>query len=152
MAYSQVALRAAEETRLAWFKMFSMLKRDGVLYLSLPPDSTAAQGILRSDPYDLALREMNERYVAQLPPYYRIVIMEGLFSDLDAVRVLSEDRGFVPYLLASKDPKTPNSRLLIKFPVERGEETSEMIGAIQRIRVARRKSPFTVKYDPYSID
>lgn len=152
MAYSQVALRAAEETRLAWFKMFSMLKKDGSLYISLPRDSTVAQGILRSDPYDLALREMNERYVAQLPPYYRIVIIEGLFSDLDPVRVLSEDRGFMPYLLASKDSKTTNSRMLIKFPVDRGEECSEMIGAIQRIRVARKKSPFTVKYDPYSID
>ena len=156
-AYSQVSLRAQEEVRLQWFKLFSLLNRDGNLYLALPSDSPVAQGIIRSDPYDLALREMNERYATDLPPYFRLLLVEGVFAELDSLRILLEDRGFTSFILEAgadqhRKGSELTSRLLVKFPVDRGEECADLISATQRIRVTRKKSPFAIKYDPYSIE
>ncbi len=156
-AYSQVSLRAQEEVRLQWFKLFSLLKSDGHLYLALPGDSPVAQGIIRSDPYDLAYREMNERYATQLPPYFRLLLVEGVFAELDALRILLEDRGFTSFILEARAEhhrkgRELTSRLLVKFPVDRGEECADLMSATKRIRVTRKKSPFAIKYDPYSIE
>ncbi len=156
-AYSQVSLRSQEEVRLQWFKLFSLLESDGYLYLALRGESAVGQGVIRSDPYDLALREMTERFEAKLPPYFRLLVVEGIFSELDALRSLLEDRGFTSFLLAPRvdqHRKTGDttSRLLVKFPVDRGDEFAELISATQRIRTTRKKSPFAIKFDPYSID
>ena len=159
-AYSQVSLRAQEEVRLQWFTLFSLLEGDGRLYLALPGDSAVAQGIIRSDPYDLALREMNERFTTELPPYFRLLLVEGAYAELDALRLLLEGRGFSSFLLDPrlrqatrvKSGSELNSRLLVKFPVDRGDECAEIISATQRIRGSRKKTAFSIKYDPYSID
>ncbi len=149
VAYSQVDLRSQEDVRVHWFKLLSQLQPDGDFYLSLPASEVIAQGLIRCDPYELASREMRERFDASLPPYFRILICEAPFAELTAIADLLTARGFLSFSL----PKSAKGvgRLLVKYEVGRGEEFAELISGLQRVRVAQKKEPFALRFDPYSI-
>jgi len=149
LAYSQVQLRSQEEVRSHWFKLLSLLQPDGAFYLSLPSSETISQGLVRADSYDLASREMHERHDAKLPPYFKLMICEGPFSDLAKISELLEVRGFISFPLPqTKDGK---GRLLVKYEVAKGEEISEFFASLQRVRAAQKREVFALRFDPYSI-
>ena len=149
LAYSQVQLRSQEEVRSHWFKLLSLLQPDGAFYLSLPSSETISQGLVRADSYDLASREMHERHDAKLPPYFKLMICEGPFSDLAKISELLEARGFISFPLPqTKDGK---GRLLVKYEVAKGEEISEFFASLQRVRAAQKREVFALRFDPYSI-
>jgi len=149
LAYSQVQLRSQEEVRSHWFKLLSLLHPDGVFYLSLPSSETISQGLVRADSYDLASREMHERHDAKLPPYYKLMICEGPYSDLAKISELLEARGFISFPLPqTKDGK---GRLLVKYEVAKGEEIADLFASLQRVRAAQKREILTLRFDPYSI-
>ena len=92
---------------------------------------------------------MNERYDAGLPPYFRILVCEAPYTELTAIADLLTSRNFPSIAL----PRSGNGkgRLFVKFEVERGEEFTEIIAGIQRLRAAQKREPLTLRFDPYSI-
>ena len=148
-AYSQVDLRSQEEVRLQWFKLISQLTEGGILYLSLPAQSTIGQGILKSDPYDLARRETEERYSAKLPPYYRTLLVEAPFADLQSIGDLLRERGIEANLIEGSQKKS--SKLLVKFAVSEGQDCAALISSVQRIRASKKQNYLGLKFDSYSI-
>jgi primosomal protein N' (replication factor Y) len=148
-AYSQVDLRSQEEVRLQWFKLISQLTEGGILYLSLPAQSTIAQGILKSDPYELARRETEERYSAKLPPYYRTLLIEAPFADLQSIGHLLRERGIEANLIEGSLKKS--SKLFVKFAVSEGQDCAALISSVQRIRASKKQNYLGLKFDSYSI-
>jgi hypothetical protein len=115
----------------------------------LPSSETISQGLVRADSYDLASREMHERHDAKLPPYFKLMICEGPFSDLAKISELLEVRGFISFPLPqTKDGK---GRLLVKYEVAKGEEISEFFASLQRVRAAQKREVLALRFDPYSI-
>ncbi len=147
--YSHVDLRSQEEMRSHWFKLLASLTPDGDFYLSLPAQEIVAQGMIRSQAYDLALRESNERFLVQLPPFYRVIICEGSFTDLAGLSALLQARNFIAYAMV----KTAKGidRVLVKVELARGEEFSELLAGVQRVRAAQKNPPFALRFDPFSI-
>ena len=148
-AYSQVELRSQEDVREQWFKLLGQLAPNGDFMISLPQADSISQGLLRSAAYELSAREMNERYDAGLPPYFRILVCEAPYTELTAIADLLTSRNFPSIAL----PRSGNGkgRLFVKFEVERGEEFTEIIAGIQRLRAAQKREPLTLRFDPYSI-
>jgi primosomal protein N' (replication factor Y) len=149
LAYSQVQLRSQEEVRSHWFKLLAQLEPDGAFYLSLPSTETISQGLIRADSYDLASREMHERHDAKLPPYYKLMICEGPYSDLSKISELLEARSFISFPLP--ETKDGKGRLLVKYEVAKGEEIAEFFASLQRVRAAQKREILTLRFDPYSI-
>jgi len=148
-AYSHVDLRSQEEMRSHWFKLLSSLAPEGDFYLSLPAHEVLSQGMIRSQAYDLALRESNERFLAQLPPFYRTIICEGNFADLAGLSALLQARAFISYPMVNSAKGI--DRLLVKVETARGEEFSELLAGVQRIRAAQKSPLFALRFDPFSI-
>ena len=148
-AFAQVDLRSQEEVRLQWFKVISQLMEGGILYLSMPANSVVAQGVLRGDPFELARRESEERFSAKLPPFYRTLVIEAPFADLQAIIVLVGEKGFEATLLEGTQKKS--AKLLIKFEVTQGSQCAALMSSIQRIRASKKQSYLGLKFDSYSI-
>jgi len=148
-AFSQVDLRSQEEVRLQWFKIISQLMEGGILYLSMPANSVVAQGVLKGDPFELARRESEERFSAKLPPYYRTLVIEAPFNDLQAITDLVGEKGFDATLLEGTQKKS--AKLLIKFAVSDGVQCAALMSSIQRIRASKKQSYLGLKFDSYSI-
>jgi len=148
-AFAQVDLRSQEEVRLQWFKMISQLMEGGILYLSMPANSVVAQGVLRGDPFELARRESEERFSAKLPPFYRTLVIEAPFADLQAIITLVREKGFEATLLEGTHKKS--AKLLIKFEVTQGSQCAALMSSIQRIRASKKQSYLGLKFDSYSI-
>ena len=149
LAYSQVQLRSQEEVRSHWFKLLAQLEPDGAFYLSLPSSETVSQGLVRADSYDLASREMHERHDAKLPPYIKLMICEGPYSDLSKISELLEARSFISFPLP--ETKDGKGRILVKYEVAKGEEIADFFASLQRVRAAQKREILTLRFDPYSI-
>jgi hypothetical protein len=85
-----------------------------------------------------------------LPPFTRLLSLEGSFSELTLLRDLLEEKGVSAYgLQAGRDGK---GRLLVKIPVERNQEIVELFAALTRIKIAKKEDTFSYRFDPYAID
>lgn len=147
-AYSHIDLRSQERVRLLWFSMLSKLSADGAAYIGLPPQLEISQGLLRSDAYNLALRELHERGRVQLPPSFRLVTLEGTHSELSAIASLFSTKGFSSFPVAGK--RVDRSKLLVKIPSLDAQIFIELLHSIQRIRALKKEEPFGIAFDPYS--
>ena len=148
-AYGQIELRSQEEVRAHWFNLLSLLEKDGEIYFSMPPSLEVSQGLIRSNAYDLALREMHERDRVHLPPFTRLLSLEGAFSELTDVSNMLEEKGIRTYGLHSG--KDGRGRVLVKIPVERNDEILELFAALTRIKVVKKEDPFSYRFDPFAI-
>ena len=148
IAYSHIDLRSQERVRLLWFSMLSKLSQDGAAYIGLPPQLEVSQGLLRSDAYGLALRELHERSRVQLPPSFRLVTLVGNHSDLSATASLFTSKGFSSFPVDGK--RIDRSKLLVKIPSSNALAFIELLHSIQRIRALKKEEPFGIAFDPYS--
>jgi len=149
-AYGQIELRSQEEVRAHWFTLLTLLEKDGEIFFAMPSSLEVSQGLMKSNAYDLALREMHERNRVNLPPFTRLLSLGGSFSELTLLKDLIEERGVSAYgLQAGKDGK---GRLLVKIPVERNQEIVELFAALTRIKIAKKEEAFSYRFDPYTID
>jgi primosomal protein N' (replication factor Y) len=149
-AYGQIELRSQEEVRSHWFNLLTLLEKDGEIFFAMPSSLEVSQGLMRSNAYDLALREMHERNRVNLPPFTRLLSLGGSFSEVKVLNDLLDEKGISSYGLQSgKDGK---GRLLVKIPVERNEEILQLFAALTRIKVAKKEEAFSYRFDPYAID
>ena len=149
-AYGQIELRSQEEVRAHWLTLLTLLEKDGEIFFAMLSSLEVSQGLMKSNAYDLALREMHERNRVNLPPFTRLLSLEGSFSELTLLRDLLEEKGVSAYgLQAGRDGK---GRLLVKIPVERNQEIVELFAALTRIKIAKKEDTFSYRFDPYAID
>jgi hypothetical protein len=92
---------------------------------------------------------MHERHDAKLPPYFKLMICEGPYSDLSMISKLLEARDFISFPLP--ETKDGKARILVKYEVAKGEEIAEFFASLQRVRAAQKREVLALRFDPYSI-
>ncbi len=153
LLYSRVGLRSQEEARSHWFTLLSQLGRNGIFHLTLPSSDPISQGLMRSQPFELAERELVQRFAPKLPPFFRTVVIGGVFSELESLSRILRERDFESFNLARTSRGNDQlDRLLVKVPTANGEAFSEIISSTQRIRSSQKKPLFTLKFDSFSVD
>ena len=148
--YSHIELRSQEEARAHWFNLLSLLSSEGEAYFSLLPSEEISQGLIRSTAYDLALRELHERERVQLPPFTRLLIVNGAFHNIDNLAALLKSRDIPAFLIDSADEG--KGRLLVKIPVERSDESMELLSSVIRIGIAKKEESLSFIFDPFSMN
>jgi primosomal protein N' (replication factor Y) len=132
-------LRSSELARKLLFDLRALGAKN--YYLEVENSDYFAQVIQLGDSYKSALRELEERSLAKLPPEYRIVTVEcdsksaAVFEELDFVDSVTYSSGIA----------------VIKAPIASGFKLSSFIHEVVNYRSLRKLKPWSVKVDPLDI-
>lgn len=152
-------LRAAEEALRRWLNAAALVRPGGHVVAVGDPAHPALQALVRWDPAGFARRETDERSQAHLPPAARIATVTGDLGALDDVLHLLDlpDGAEVlgPVAVDAPPPSAPAApagavehRVLLRVPRAAGQELSQALGDLQRIRSARKLDPVRIQVDP----
>ena len=150
----QLSLRAFERTRIETLRVLSMLKPGGELFLSLPSNHSLSQYLLLGNSTSANAREIAERDSAQLPPNFRLIIIEG--EELTPVQSALQDFverneltliGPIPH-----GKRRDEVRLILKTPRLCAPAIIIRLTEINRV-LSMRRSPLIRSYiDPYDLE
>ena len=150
----QLSLRAFERTRIDTLRVLSMLKPGGEIFLSLPSNHSLSQYLLLGNSASANAREIAERDSAQLPPHFRLIVVEG--EDLTSVQSALQD-------FLERDELTligpiPNGRrrdevrLILKTPRLCAPAVILRLTEINRVLSMRRSHLIRSYIDPYDLE
>ena len=158
---NRVDLRSLEYARRMIFENISRLSNisDGSIYLDMTSDNPTSQGILRSDPYGLCLREIADRKSSNLPPFTRVATLTG---ESTVIRQLASSLADNPLfisisVLANSESRIVNqgnantSKLILRSEIARSTEFSEFFRDLSRYRGIKALAPLQIRIDPFSI-
>ncbi|MFM8235744.1 MAG: hypothetical protein ACKN9N_05095 [Actinomycetota bacterium] len=135
-------LRAEERLLDNWFTLLRSIRDDASIFIDLGHDSRVVQSIISDSPLRLAKALLVERENVKLPPWYRVVKIEG------------EELGSLQEQIKLKFPNIEVSKsklsheYVLRIPVEESEEVIQGIHALAKYRSASRKALLSVAIDP----
>ena len=135
----QNSLRSSEIARKKFFDLLAL--NADQYFFNLPSSDYFSQNLLLGDSFKACVRELQEREVAKLPPFYRIAIIE---CDSKAVPIF-EEQPFVHSVIFKK------GRALIKVKIEDAARLSEFLQGLSKYRSLRKLKPWNVKVDPLDL-
>lgn len=142
-------LRAGEEALRRWLNAAALVRPGGHVVAVGDPGHPALQALVRWDPAGFARREAEERAQAHLPPAARIATVTGDVGAVDDVLHLLDLPEGAEVL--GPVPVGDDQRLVLRVPRAGGDALSEALGALQRVRSARKLDPVRVQVDPLTI-
>ncbi|WP_157829581.1 primosomal protein N' [Nocardioides alpinus] len=142
-------LRAAEEALRRWLNAAALVRPGGHVVAVGDPAHPALQALVRWDPTGFARREAEERSQAHLPPAARLATVTGDLGALDDVLTLVDLPEGAEVL--GPVPVDDEHRVLLRVPWSRGEDLSQALGDLQRVRSARKLDPVRIQVDPLTI-
>lgn len=142
-------LRAGEEALRRWLNAAALVRPGGHVVAVGDPGHPALQALVRWDPAGFARREAEERAQAHLPPAARIATVTGDVGAVDDVLHLLDLPEGAEVL--GPVPVGDEQRLVLRVPRAGGDALSEALGALQRVRSARKLDPVRVQVDPLTI-
>lgn len=155
---NRVDLRSLEIVRRLMFENLGRLSTDegAAIYLDLASDNPLAQGLLKGAVYANSLVELNERKNLNLPPFFRIALLQG---DTPAIRQLARNLEgndlFCAVALQENFEDASGgkakSRLVLRSEIARSTEFSEFFRDLARYRGIKGLAPFQLRMDPFSI-
>jgi primosomal protein N' (replication factor Y) len=171
-------LRVTEEALRRWSNAAALARPAGaggrVVVVGDPADP-AVQALVRGDPGGFALRELEQRQAAHLPPAARLATLTGAEEDLTAalaelilpagtevlgpVAVRPPPRagpgagpGTGPGAGPGAADEEGSARLLLRTPRASGPALSRALLHMQGVRAARKLRPVRVQVDPVALD
>ncbi len=149
--FGRTGLRADEQGELFWVNASSKLKTGGVLYISLPNEHPISQCFLRGSFTQRYEALIAERTDVQLPPEFRLVVVESTRSDVSFfARYLQDSAPHGPVsVIGPMDRPKGLSRIIIKSPVEEGNAMIQTVYEFNRVRSLQGESILRVSVDPY---
>lgn len=135
-------LRAEERLLDNWFTLLRSIRDDASIFIDLGHNSRVVQSIISDSPLRLAKALLVERENVKLPPWYRVVKIEG------------EELGSLQEQIKLKFPNIEVSKsklsdeYVLRIPVEESEEVIQGIHALAKYRSASRKALISVAIDP----
>jgi len=148
--FNRIGLHAEESARRNWFTALSLMKIGGEGYVSLPSAHPVSQSLLKWSLYPQIDVEIKERQVAELPPYSRLLTIEGKRSELAQLRIIFESIDLFQRI-SSLDIDSEESKLILRVPMDRSEELSEFVKDFKRVRSLKSLPPLRIRLDPYEI-
>ena len=135
----QNKLRSSELARKTLFDIKALRAKE--YYIDLETNDYFSQAILNGDSMKLALNELRERTAVNLPPEFRIAIVE---CDAKSAAIF-EEQNFISSVTYS------GGRALLKANVKDGVKLSQFLQEIANYRSLRKLKPWNVKIDPLDI-
>ena len=147
--FGRVGLRADEQAELWWSRAASLVAPKGVLYVSLPSTHPMSQSMIRGSFVKAHAESIHQRISAQLPPDFRMVVIEGSLQELMNVKSLFEAQNFEKPLSVLGPIEGEKVRLIIKYPVELGSAVTLKTYEMNRVRSLQGLKPLRVAVDPF---
>jgi len=139
-------IRAEEELFNLWLNVLSLARAGSEIFLSLPSSNPISQAIIAGKPSKFMEYLNKDRLETNLPPYVRIIQIEGEMRALSGLRIkLEGEFGNVLNTLISNS----GTRLTIKAKHEGAAELLKSLKALQKMRSSGGKELFAIKIDPY---
>lgn len=150
-------LRSHERAKDLFFETASLASSAGEICVVIDPVHPIVAALNRWDPTIMARKELSEQEEAQLPPYWRVAILELATSE--AVLLAhglekARDEKRLPPRTAIRGPfevSLGNSRITVSAPMENSQEMIDFLHELQRKRSMSRKSLLDLRVDPYSL-
>jgi primosomal protein N' (replication factor Y) len=147
----QTSLRASELMRLEAFRLLSMLKPDGELFISLPQSHSFAQDLTKRQVRSAGQRELLERDSAHLPPRFRLIIIDSL-ETVPVTNALVDLVESAVVELIGPIARKGSRRLILKVPIQSSTQVVSRLVEINRV-LSMRKAPLMRYYlDPYDLE
>jgi primosomal protein N' len=152
--FGRTGLRSDEQGQLLWSNAVCKLANDGEVFVSLPKEHPIVQGLTRNSWRRTHLSEIAARVSAHLPPEYRLLSIEGEFSEIGMVPDLFQEMANEGELrtirtIGPMDRPSGLSRLIVKYPVALGNAVVRKVYEINRVRSLQGRKVFRVSVDPY---
>lgn len=139
-------IRAEEELFNLWLNVLSLARTGSEIFLSLPSSNPISQAIIAGKPTKFMKYLNKDRMETNLPPYVRIIQIEGEMRALSGLRIkLESEFGNVLNTLISNS----GTRLTVKAKHEGATELLKSLKALQKMRSSGGKELFAIKVDPY---
>ncbi len=159
LALTRPGLRTAEEAVRRWANAAALVRVGGRVLAVGDPTDPALQALVRWDPGGFARREAAERRAAHLPPACRLATVTGEPDAVtDALALLEPPEGtevLGPAPVDGPADARPGAegadaevRAVVRAPRATGPELSTALGAMQRLRSARKLAAVRVQVDP----
>ena len=148
--FNRIGLHAEENARRNWFTALSLMKPGGVGYVSLPSAHPVSQSLLKWSLYPQIDSEIKERALADLPPYSRLLTIQGRTSEIAQLRIVLEDVNLFQRI-SSLDVSAEESKLILRVPMDKSEALSEFVRDFKRVRALKSLPPLQIRLDPYEI-
>ena len=139
-------LRTEEEALRRWSNAVGMVRPGGRAVVVGDPAHPAIQALVRWDQAGFAAREAEQRREAHLPPASRLATITGEPGAVDdALTLLAAPAGFE---LLGPVAAGDESRAVIRVPRAHGDELSQALVELQRVRSARKLDAVRIQVDP----
>jgi primosomal protein N' (replication factor Y) len=139
-------IRAEEELFNLWLNVLSLARPGAEIFLSLPSSNPISQAIIAGKPTKFMQYLNKDRLETNLPPYVRIIQIEGEIRALSGLRIrLKNEFGNVLNTLISNS----GTRLTLKVKHEGAAELLKSLKVLQKMRSSSGKELFAIKVDPY---
>lgn len=150
-------LRSSERAKDLFFDAASHVAADGSVCAVIDPAHPIVAALTVWDPTMMARRELTEQIEAQLPPYWRVVIIEldstsavslvtGLNRAKEEKRLPSQTKILGPF-----EKEDAMSRVTVSTPLDQAASMIDFIHELQRRRSISGKPLYSLRVDPYSL-
>ncbi len=150
--FSRPTMRGDEEGRYKWSSQLSLAKQNAEIYLSLAHTHREVQALLLGDGWKAARAELKERAEVNLPPYSRMISIEGSNSEMVAFAMtLRESESITCEVLGPVLVDKEKSKIVIRVDFADAQKLLDVIKDVQRYRSVKNKGLFRVHVDPFEI-
>ena len=145
-------MRSSEEVRYEVLRTLTMLKPGGEIYLDLLNDDPFVQMLMRRKLFETAVREIEERDGADLPPNFvtAVITAHNLSSITLAIESLPDVKAIGPYQRRNQTEGLVS--MFLKIPSASAGGLIKVLGQINRVRSAKKEPLLTYRIAPYDLD
>jgi primosomal protein N' (replication factor Y) len=146
--FNRPFLRSEELTRHYWFKNLISLKENSEVFVSLVSNHPLVQSMFCGKSFFAVDDSLKEREKANLPPFFRIVIVDGIKSNISK---FSENlRSKYDFIINGPvDIDMTNSRLIIRSPLNDSQRLVNLIDDVVKLQGLKGKNIFRFRFDPF---
>ncbi len=154
LTLSRDDVRVVEESHRRWFNALALARPDGRAIAV--GEAALLQGLVRTDPVGVAIRELADRTATHLPPSGRLATIDGPAAEIEPLVTQpwtphTEVLGPVPVpVLSGGGPPGEAStvRLVLRAPRSEGAQLAAALRRHQIERSAAKLAPWRIRVDP----
>ncbi len=155
--FSHSEMRSTENSREVFFQSAGMATSLGTTFVSLNSAHPIVAALTRWDATPMVRAELREREELNFPPYFRFICLD--VDTKDATRLheglvqAKQDKRLDVHVQISGPHERLNekSRIILSAAVVSASSMVNFVHELQRHRSISRKTPFTIRVDPYSL-
>ncbi len=138
-------MRAEERLLDNWFSLLQFVRDDASIFVDLSYSNRVTQALNTDNPMRVAKALLLERRRVKLPPWHRIVRIQG--EDLGAI----QEQLRLQFKNAEVSKSIHSHEYVLRIPVEESERVIQAIYALVKYRSASRKALISVQIDPHDL-